>query len=109
MDRNGLGAVQNLGVVPEHRGRGLGKALMYKALDGFKRVGLSRAFLEVTCQNDAAIQLYRQLGFHKARTIYKVVEVAILERLALVPSLASPPCRGRTAGTMRLWAERMKR
>ena len=76
IDRNGMGAVQNLGVVPEHRGCGLGKALMHQALDGFQRVGLERVFLEVTCQNEAAIRLYRHLGFHKARTLYKVVEVA---------------------------------
>ena len=76
IDRNGMGAVQNLGVVPEYRGHGLGKALMCQALDGFQRVGLERVFLEVTCQNEAAIRLYRQLGFHKARTIYKGVEVA---------------------------------
>lgn len=76
IDRNGIGAVQNLGVVPDHRGHGLGRALMSQALDGFQRVGLERVFLEVTCQNEAAIRLYRQLGFHKARTIYKVVEVA---------------------------------
>ena len=76
IDRSGIGAVQNLGVVPEHRGHGLGRALMCQALDGFQRVGLERVFLEVTCQNEAAIRLYRQLGFHKARTIYKVAEVA---------------------------------
>jgi ribosomal protein S18 acetylase RimI-like enzyme len=76
IDRNGIGAVQNLGVVPDQRGLGIGRALMCQALDGFQRVGLERVFLEVTCQNEAAIRLYRQLGFHKARTIYKVVEVA---------------------------------
>ncbi len=76
MDRSGLGAVQNLGIVPDHRDRGLGTALMRQALDGFRRVGLERAFLEVTCQNEGAIRLYRRMGFRKARTIYKVVEVA---------------------------------
>jgi hypothetical protein len=76
LDRSGMGAVQNLGIVPEHRGHGLGTALMRQLLDGFQRVGLERAFLEVTCQNEGAIRLYRRLGFRKARTIYKVVEVA---------------------------------
>ena len=50
IDRSGMGAVQNLGVVPDHRGRGLGTALMRQALDGFQRVGLERAFLEVTAR-----------------------------------------------------------
>jgi GNAT superfamily N-acetyltransferase len=73
-DRTGFGAVQNLGITPEHRSRGLGSCLMLKALQGFQRAGLRRAFLEVTAQNEGAIRLYRRLGFYKARTVYKAVE-----------------------------------
>ena len=76
VDRNGMGAVQNLGIVPEFRDRGLGRALMLRALQGFQLAGLRQVFLEVTAQNDGAIRLYRRLGFQKVRTIYKVVEVA---------------------------------
>lgn len=75
-DRGGMGAIQNLGIVPEHRNRGLGSLLMLKALQGFRRAGLRRAFLEVTAQNDGAIKLYRRLGFIKARTVYKAIEVS---------------------------------
>lgn len=75
-DRTGYGAVQNLGVVPEHRSRGLGAALLLRALQGFQEAGLQRAFLEVTAQNSGAIRLYQALGFAKARTVYKAVEVA---------------------------------
>jgi len=74
-DRTGLGAIQNLGITPEHRGQGLGTCLLLKALHGFRRAGLRRAFLEVTAQNEGAIKLYRRLGFSKARTVYKAVEV----------------------------------
>jgi ribosomal protein S18 acetylase RimI-like enzyme len=74
-DRFGYGAIQNLGVVPEHRGRGLGSVLLMKALEGFRRAGLKRAYLEVTAQNDGAVRLYRRLGFVKARTVYKAVEL----------------------------------
>jgi hypothetical protein len=49
---------------------------MYKALGGFQRAGLQRAFLEVTAQNHGAIRLYQRIGFSKARTVYKAVEVA---------------------------------
>ena len=52
----------------------LGCALMLAALAGFRTVGLRRAYLEVTAQNDSAIRLYRRLGFHKVRTVYKAVE-----------------------------------
>ena len=47
-------------VVPDHRGLGLGTALMRQLLEGFQRVGLERVFLEVTCQNEGAIRLYRR-------------------------------------------------
>ena len=39
IDKDGYGAVQNLGVVPAFRGRGLGGALLLKALDGFRAGG----------------------------------------------------------------------
>ncbi len=74
-DRVGFGAVQNLGITPQHRGRGLGSCLLLKALQGFQRAGLRKAFLEVTSQNEGAIRLYRRLGFYKARTVYKAVEL----------------------------------
>src|SRR4029077_16590622 len=73
-DRSGMGAIQNLGVVPLPRGRVLGAALLLRALEGFRRAGLGRAFLEVTAQNDAAIRLYRRLGFRFRKTLYKAVE-----------------------------------
>jgi ribosomal protein S18 acetylase RimI-like enzyme len=73
-ERNGMGAIQNLGVVREHRGRGLGTALLLQALHGFRRAGLGRAFLEVTAQNDGAIRLYRRLGFRCRKTLYKAVD-----------------------------------
>ncbi len=75
-ERNGMGAIQNLGVTPGHRGRGIGAALLLQALHGFRRAGLSRAFLEVTAQNDGAIRLYRRLGFRCKKTIYKAVDMS---------------------------------
>jgi len=75
-DYTGLGAIQNLGVTPDHRGRQLGSCLLLWALEGFQKAGLRRAFLEVTAQNGGAIRLYQRLGFTKARTVYKAVEVA---------------------------------
>jgi hypothetical protein len=76
IDRSGMGAIQNLGVVPDFRGHGLGTALMARALAGFQNAGLGRAFLEVTAQNSSAVQLYKRLGFARSRTVYKVSEVA---------------------------------
>jgi ribosomal protein S18 acetylase RimI-like enzyme len=73
-DQRGMGAIQNLGVMPMHRGLGIGKALMAQALHGFRRAGLGRAILEVTAQNDAAMKLYRSLGFRCRKTVYKAVD-----------------------------------
>ncbi len=75
-ERGQLGAIQNLGIVPAHRGRGLGRALLLQAMHGFRQVGLPRAFLEVTAQNEAAVLLYRRLGFRSRKTVYKAVETA---------------------------------
>ncbi len=69
-----LGAVQNVGVIPEHRGLGLGRALLLKALAGFEDARLQRVYLEVTASNDAAVQLYRQVGFRLLKTSYREVE-----------------------------------
>ncbi|HLN32268.1 MAG TPA: GNAT family N-acetyltransferase [Gemmataceae bacterium] len=74
-DRAGIGAIQNLGVTPSNRGRGLGRALLIQALHGFRGAGLGRAFLEVTAQNDGAVQLYHKLGFRRRKTIYKAVDM----------------------------------
>jgi ribosomal protein S18 acetylase RimI-like enzyme len=74
-DRTSLGAIQNLGIAPGHRSRGLGRALLLQALQGFLRAGLERAWLEVTAQNDGAVRLYHGLGFRRRKTLYKAVEV----------------------------------
>jgi len=74
-ERSGMGAIQNIGVAWGHRGRGLGHALVLQALHGFRLSGLGRVFLEVTAENDAAVRLYRRLGFRRRKTLYKAVEV----------------------------------
>ncbi|WP_425399585.1 GNAT family N-acetyltransferase [Aeoliella sp.] len=71
-----FGSIQNVGVVPYHRGQGLGSALILAALIGFQQVGLARACLEVTVRNKNAVRLYQRLGFRRAKTIYKSVETA---------------------------------
>ena len=70
-----LGGIQNVGVLPAHRGQGLGKALVLKSLAGFREYGAKRVYLEVTAPNAAAVDLYRQIGFHTIRTMYRGVLV----------------------------------
>lgn len=73
-DRGPIGAIQNVGVVPAYRGLGLGRALVRKALEGFHGAGLRRVFLEVTAENSGAVMLYREVGFRRAKTLYKAVD-----------------------------------
>jgi mycothiol synthase len=54
--------VDQVGVVPEHRGRGLGAALLGRALTGFGERGAEAAWLTVEVANPA-LALYRSLGF----------------------------------------------
>lgn len=75
-ERGGTGMIQNIGVVPGHRGLGLGTCLIERALAGFRMHGLLRGSLEVTADNRRAVQLYQQLGFRRTRTVYKVVDGA---------------------------------
>jgi GNAT superfamily N-acetyltransferase len=78
------GAIQNLGVLAEQRGRGLGKLLLLKALHGFRRAGLRRAYLEVTARNEAAVRIYRGLGFRATRTLYRGVSLAPADACVMI-------------------------
>ena len=75
-DRHGVGAIQNLGIVRAHRGRGLGRALLLQALHGFRQAGLTRGVLEVTARNEGAVRLYQRAGFRRRKTLYKAVDTA---------------------------------
>ncbi|TAF57431.1 MAG: GNAT family N-acetyltransferase [Oscillatoriales cyanobacterium] len=55
-----------LGVHPQHRRQGWGEVLMYGLLAVASQRGLTRATLEVSCQNQAAIALYEKFGFRHA-------------------------------------------
>jgi ribosomal protein S18 acetylase RimI-like enzyme len=91
-DSAGLGAIQNLGVVHEQRGRGLGSALLLQALHGFGHAGLRRAWLEVTARNEGALRLYHRLGFRRRKTLYKAVETATKTSAPIsISSIPYPP------------------
>jgi GNAT superfamily N-acetyltransferase len=61
--------IQNIGVTPLHRGRGIGAALA-----GLQHVGVRTVALEVTAVNESAVRLYRQIGFRSVKTVYKAIE-----------------------------------
>lgn len=57
------GGVLGLGVLPGHRGCGIGSALLEAALEAAKISGLTRVELIVREHNTRAIALYERLGF----------------------------------------------
>ncbi|MEQ1827335.1 MAG: GNAT family N-acetyltransferase [Pirellula sp.] len=71
------GAIQNVGVVPRFRGRGIGKSLLVKALCGFRDSGCKRVNLEVTIHNVGAVRLYESIGFQYKETVFKVGNVPV--------------------------------
>lgn len=74
-----LGAIQNVGITAVHRGKSLGSLLLWHSLDGFRRAGIERVYLEVTAQNSGACRLYQRLGFRQTKVVYKASEVAYAE------------------------------
>lgn len=71
------GSIQNVGVTPDTRGMGLGRALIVKALHGFRDYGVKRVYLEATAENAPAVELYRSVGFRLVRTTYKHMQVSL--------------------------------
>ena len=76
LSTDGWGSIQNLGVDPAHRGKGIGSILLSKAAMGFRAAGLERMHLEVTTENTGAVRLYERLGFKRSNVVYKAAEIA---------------------------------
>jgi len=64
------GHVVSVAVMPEHRRRGIGEALVNQAVEGMLQYGAKQCYLEVRMTNEAAINLYKKLGFTITRTIH---------------------------------------
>ena len=75
-ERGGVGAIQNVGVTPAWRGRGLGEALVLQALHGFRRAGLAAPCSKSPPRTRRRQRLYRRLGFRRTKTLYKAVPEA---------------------------------
>jgi len=58
-----IGYVMDLYVKPSHRRRGIGEQLLRSCLDRVKSKGVTHFQLRVWNANEAAITLYRKLGF----------------------------------------------
>ena len=63
MEEDGSGHVMSLAVLPSHRRRGLGSALLKVLEEAFLRDGVKRIYLEVSQSNKEGIRLYRRFGY----------------------------------------------
>jgi [ribosomal protein S18]-alanine N-acetyltransferase len=79
----------NIAVAETKRGRGLGAALIARAIADAKEWGAGAMFLEVRASNAAALALYRRAGFREAgrrRGYYRrPSEDALILRRELIP------------------------
>ncbi len=76
--------LMGLAVLEEHRGKGVARKLLEKALEEAKKSGCQKMFLLVADDNTVAIKLYASLGFlSKGKTEKKLGEkhVLLMEKL----------------------------
>lgn len=57
------GEVAEVYVAEEHRGRGVGEALIRRAIELFQERGVTLGYVWTRAENDAATRLYRSAGF----------------------------------------------
>lgn len=55
----------NIGVAPRYQGQGYGARLLRHVMDGARRHGAGKLFLEVRPSNERAVELYRHFGFRQ--------------------------------------------
>jgi len=63
------GHIVSVAVLPQYRRKGIGQALIAKAMDGMRLHNAKQCFLEVRTTNEEAISLYKKLGFDITRII----------------------------------------
>jgi GNAT superfamily N-acetyltransferase len=69
-----------LGILKEHRGKGLGRFLLTQALTAYHDVGIETVGLEVTLQNEIAYPFFRR---NKFEDIYRLIGYAFSSKTAI--------------------------
>jgi len=64
------GHIVSVAVLPEYRRKGIGQALIIKAVEGMQVYNAKQCFLEVRTTNTEAINLYKKLEFEVTRTVH---------------------------------------
>lgn len=63
------GHIVSVAVLSQHRRKGIGQALVIRAMENMQLYNAKQCFLEVRATNTTAINLYEKLGFQVTRTI----------------------------------------
>jgi [ribosomal protein S18]-alanine N-acetyltransferase len=81
------GHVVSVAVLDQHRGKGIGRALMLEGVNGVVSRKSDEIYLEVRISNEPAIKMYEKLGFQiksRLRTYYRDGEDAYLMALEFI-------------------------
>lgn len=70
MDQNNRGQVEPLGVLPDLRGLGLGKAILHEGLNRLQNLGVQQIYVETDRFRNAALDLYKSAGFRVIEDIH---------------------------------------
>lgn len=65
MSEGGTGGIYGLGVLPENRGRGFGRAILVHAVEKLKDAKAAEIMLQVAAENATALGLYKSCGFEE--------------------------------------------
>ena len=75
-EHTSIGHILNIAVDPSQQGKGIGSALIRKALDYFTHGGMTHAKIETLVGNAAGEHLYPKMGFEElTRQIYYMMEL----------------------------------
>jgi ribosomal-protein-alanine N-acetyltransferase len=81
------GHVVSVAVLDQHRGKGVGRALMLEGVNGVVSRKSDEIYLEVRISNEPAVKMYEKLGFQiksRLRTYYRDGEDAYLMALEFI-------------------------
>lgn len=65
MSNGGTGGIYGLGVLPEYRGKGYGRAVLIHGVEKLKDLKATEIMLQVAAKNATALNLYKSCGFQE--------------------------------------------
>lgn len=65
----GIGGIYGLGVLPKHRGKGYGRAILIMAIEKLQEAKAREIMLQVAIENSKALNLYTSCGFSETSTM----------------------------------------